>query len=203
MPDVTRSCIYFAHPGKRNTDAVVQAVIERLRVGDLETVVVASTTGHTALRLSEGLERAGLAGITLISVGETPLVKEWGPAEWPLLKPEAKQALEARGVIVADRIPYLLHSSVLDSSPWQAPSAEEILRETLYAFGQGMKVAVEVTLIAVASGFLEPYQDVIALGGTSRGADTAIVLRATFPNHVFSQDAAKRLRIREVLCKPA
>ena len=60
----------------------------------------------------------------------------------------------------------------------------------------------KVVLIAVASGFLEPFQDVVAVGGTSRGADTAVVLNATFPNHVFSQDMAKRLKIREVLCKP-
>ena len=37
---------------------------------------------------------------------------------------------------------------------------------------------------------------------TDRGADTAIVVRATFPNHAFSQDEGKRLKIREILCKP-
>jgi hypothetical protein len=76
------------------------------------------------------------------------------------------------------------------------------VRETLYAFGQGLKVAVEVTMLAVASGFVEPFQDVIAVGGTLRGADTAIVVRATFPNHALSQDDDKRLKIREILCKP-
>ena len=200
MAAASRPCLYFAHPGKKNTARVVEAVVGRLDEGDLKTVVVASTTGYTAGQLADAL--AGREGITLISVGETPLVKEWGGGEYPLLSPETKQDLERRGVIVADRVPYLLHSSVLDYSAWKAPSAEEIVRETLYAFGQGLKVAVEVVLIAVASGYLEPYQDVIAVGGTSRGADTAIVVRATFPNHLLSQDAAKRLSIREILCKP-
>jgi len=199
MTDVTRPCIYFEKPGKRNTEKVVEAVLKRLAEGDLNTIVVASTTGYTALEFSQALQ--GQEGITLISVGETPLIREWG-TEWPVLKPETRQDLERRGVIVADRIPYLMHSSVLDYSQWKAPSAEELLRETLYAFGQGLKVAVEVVLIAVACGFLEPFQDVIAVGGTSRGADTAIVVRATYPNHVFSQDAAKRLKIHEILCKP-
>ena len=76
------------------------------------------------------------------------------------------------------------------------------MRETLYAFGQGMKVGVEVVFMAVASGFIEPFQEVVAVGGTSRGADTAIVVRATFPNHVYSQDDAKRLKVHEILCKP-
>ena len=199
MADVTRPCVYFDKPGKRNTEKVVEAVLKRLAEGDLNTIVVASTTGYTALEFSQALQ--GQEGITLISVGETPLIREWG-TEWPVLRPETRQELERRGVIVADRIPYLMHSSVLDYSQWKAPSAEELLRETLYAFGQGLKVAVEVVLIAVACGFLEPFQDVIAVGGTSRGADTAIVVRATYPNHVFSQDAAKRLKIHEILCKP-
>jgi len=199
MTDVTRPCVYFDKPGRHNTNKVVEVVLKRLAEGDLNTIVVASTTGYTALEFSQALQ--GQKGITLISVGETPLIREWG-TEWPVLKPETRQDLERRGVIVADRIPYLMHSSVLDYSQWKAPSAEELLRETLYAFGQGLKVAVEVVLIAVACGFLEPFQDVIAVGGTSRGADTAIVVRATYPNHVFSQDAAKRLKIHEILCKP-
>ena len=199
MTDVTRPCVYFDKPGRHNTNKVVEVVLKRLAEGDLNTIVVASTTGYTALEFSQALQ--GQEGITLISVGETPLIREWG-TEWPVLKPETRQDLERRGVIVADRIPYLMHSSVLDYSQWKAPSAEELLRETLYAFGQGLKVAVEVVLIAVACGFLEPFQDVIAVGGTSRGADTAIVVRATYPNHVFSQDAAKRLKIHEILGKP-
>jgi hypothetical protein len=198
LANVTKPCLYFEKSGKHNTAEVIETVMHRMGEGDISTIVVASTTGYTALEFSDALEGQNA---TLISVGETPLIREWG-AEWPCLEPETKQELEGRGVVVADRIPYLLHSSVLDFSQWKAPSAEEILRESLYAFGQGLKVAVEVVLIAVASGFLEPYQDVIAVGGTSRGADTAIVVRATLPNHVFSQDADKRLIIREVLCKP-
>jgi hypothetical protein len=63
-------------------------------------------------------------------------------------------------------------------------------------------VAVEVVLIAVTMGILEPFQDVISVGGTHRGVDTAIVMNATYPNYVLSQDPAKRLQIHEVLCKP-
>jgi hypothetical protein len=205
LKDVARPCVYFGDPGKQNTDNVVSIVLERLAADELDTVVVASTTGYTALRFVDALQERDIslqAGrMRLVSVAETPLIREWG-YEYPCLKPETKQELECRGVIVADRIPYLFHSSVLDNSRWQAPTPAEMLRETLYAFGQGLKVAVEVALIAVASGFIEPFHDVIAVGGTSRGADTAIVVRATFPNHVYSQDDDKRLKIHEILCKP-
>jgi hypothetical protein len=199
MADMTRQCLYFEQPGKDNTGRVVEVVLKRLAEGDLKMVVVASTTGYTALQLSEALQ--GRSDITLISVGESALIREWG-TEYPSLKPESKRELERRGVIVADKLPYLFHSSVLDSGRWKVATPEDVFKETLYAFGQGLKVAVEVVLVAVASGFLEPFQDVIAVGGTSRGADTAIVVNATYPNYVFSEDAAQRLKIYEILCKP-
>jgi hypothetical protein len=198
MGTSSRLCHYFDRPGRENTDQVVQIVLSRLDIGDVHTVVVASTTGYTALKFADALEGRD---VTLVSVAETPLIREWGH-EYPCLVPENREQLERRGVVVADRVPYLFHSSVLDQSRWQAPSAEEIVRDTLYAFGQGLKVAVEVALIAVASGFVEPFQDVIAVGGTSRGADAAIVVRATFPNYVLSEDDAKRLKVHEILCKP-
>jgi len=194
--DQERSIIYFSKPGRHNTPRLIEAVGKRLQEGDIKTVIAASTTGYTALELSKALGK----GVTIVSVGETPLVREWGH-EYPLLPAEAKAELERRGVIVADKVPYLFHSSVLDYSEWKMPTPELILRDTLYAFGQGFKVAVEAVLLAVASGFVEPYQDVIAVGGTSRGADTAIVMNATFPNHAFSQDPEKRMQIKEILCK--
>jgi hypothetical protein len=199
MADSTRPCIYFERPGKDNTAKVVKAVMRRLDQGDIRTVVAATTTGYTPLAFAEALH--GRDGIVLMSVGHGARVREWG-AEYPTLKPEARQKLEEQGVIVADKVSYVFHSSVLEFSQWKVPVPEEILMQTLYAFGQGLKVAVEVTLIAVASGFLEPFQDVIAVGGTERGADAAIVVRATYPNHVFSEDHAKRLKIREILCMP-
>jgi hypothetical protein len=191
-----REIVYFENPGKANTDKVIEVVAKRLQEGDLDTVIVASTTGYTALKLSDALGD----GAHIISVAETALLTEWG-YEYPCLDSENRAELERRGVIVADKIPYLFHSSVLDYSKWKVPTPETMLRETLYAFGQGLKVAVEVVFIAVASGFIEPFGDVIAIGGTSRGADTAIVMNATFPNHAFSEDAQKRMRIKEILCK--
>jgi hypothetical protein len=191
--------VYFEKPGRPNTDKVIELVVGRLAEGDISTVVAASTTGYTAGKLAEALR--GREGVRIVSVGESPLRFEWGSTKSGLT-PERKAELEQQGVVVADHTPYLMHHSVLDSSRWKAPSAEEILRETLYAFGQGMKVAVECVLIAVATGFVEPYQDVIAVGGSSRGADTAAVIHATFPNHVFSEDEKKRLYVREILCKP-
>jgi hypothetical protein len=199
MASATRPCVYFEAPGKENTDQVVEAVLRRLADGDIQTVVISSTTGYSAMRFSEAL--GGRQQVSLISVAESALLREWG-VDYPTLAPDTKEELERRGVVVADRVPYVFHNSPFDYSRWKAPTVEEIIRDALYAFGQGLKVAVEVVLVAVMTGYLEPYQPVIGVGGTHRGVDTAIVMNATYPNYLLGQDPDKRLQIHEILCKP-
>jgi uncharacterized protein len=70
------------------------------------------------------------------------------------------------------------------------------VRETLYTFCQGMKVAVEVALMAADAGLLDMAHEVIAIAGTGSGADTAIVLRPVYTRKF------KDLQIREILAKP-
>ena len=73
---------------------------------------------------------------------------------------------------------------------------DEIVRDTLYRFCQGMKVAVECVLMAADAGALDMNQEVIAIAGTGSGADTAIVCMPAYPRTFFE------LEIREVLAKP-
>lgn len=197
MGKIVREDFYFDSPGKSNTRDVIEAVKKRLNEVSVEYVIVASTTGETAILLSDALGDS----VKILSVSESAFMREWG-AKYPCMDIEKKIELERRGVIVAEKVPYFFHSSPLDGGKWSAPSPEVIVRETLYAFGQGMKVAVEVAMIAVACGYIEPFQDVIAIGGKGRGADTAAVLRATFPSLIFSKDASKKLVIREIIAMP-
>lgn len=197
MGKVTREDFYFDEPGERNTDYVVEAVKERVSVTGVKHVVVASTTGKTAVRFAEALS----SQVSLIAVSEPQYIKEWG-SNWPIMEKGCKKRLKELGVTVLDKAPYVFHSSVLEDSKWSEATPEVLLRETFYTLGQGFKVAVEVVLTAVACGVLEPYQDVIGVGGTERGADTALILRATYPATVFSKDPDKRLEIREVIAMP-
>jgi len=70
------------------------------------------------------------------------------------------------------------------------------VRETLYTFSQGMKVAVECLLMAAEAGLLAMDQEVISIGGTSDGADTAIVCWPAYPRTFLS------FEVREILAKP-
>ena len=197
MGAVIREDYYFDSPGRQNTQYVIEAVKKRLEYVEVEYVIVASTTGETGIQVSDALGDS----VKIVSVSESALMMEWG-ARYPCMDPEKKAELERRGVIVAERTPYFFHSSPLDGGKWSAPAPEVIVCETLYSFGQGIKVAVEVAMIAAACGYIEPFQDVIAIGGSGRGADSAALLRATFPNLIFSKDADKRLVIKEIIAMP-
>jgi hypothetical protein len=63
-------------------------------------------------------------------------------------------------------------------------------------FSQGVKVCVEIAVMALDSGLVPPGEKVIAIGGTGRGADTALVV---VPAH--SQNFLET-RILELICMP-
>jgi len=72
-----------------------------------------------------------------------------------------------------------------------------IVAETLRLFGQGVKVAVEIAMAACDAGLIPEGQDVVAVAGTGRGADTVVILRA-HPSHRFLD-----VRVKQIVAKPA
>jgi len=71
----------------------------------------------------------------------------------------------------------------------------EIIAQTLRLFGQGTKVCAEITLMATDAGLIS-MNDVIAIGGTNVGADTACFIS---PAHTYT---FFDLKMKELLCKP-
>ena len=72
----------------------------------------------------------------------------------------------------------------------------EIVANTLRFMGQGVKVAVEISIMAADAGAITTDKDIIAVGGSGKGADAALVLKASHMNNFLD------LKIREVIAKP-
>jgi hypothetical protein len=72
----------------------------------------------------------------------------------------------------------------------------DVVADTLRIFGQGTKVACEITLMAADAGLVRTDEDVISVAGTDGGADTALVLTPANTDNFFD------LKVREILCKP-
>ena len=178
--------LYFDSSGKHNTDDTLGAVRQRAQELGIDQVVVASTHGYTARRAKEVL---GDDDIDIIAVSICAGFDDQG---WTMTSQE-RQALEDLGIIVVTTM-HALGDDVSDALGFVAPN--KVVRETLYRFSQGMKVAVEVAMMAADAGVLDMDREIIAVGGTGAGADTAVVLKPAYARK-FNE-----LEIREVLAKP-
>jgi uncharacterized protein len=182
--------LVFEKAGEQNTGATLQLVKERAVALGTKQVVVASSHGYTARQAHTLLAPVG---IQVIAVS---ICHSWESEGW-VMAAETKAELAALGVTVHTGIHALgdgVGSAFSDKFGGRTP--EEIVRDTLYRFSQGMKVAVECVLMAADAGLLDMGQEVIAVAGTGSGADTAIVCKPAYPR-TFHE-----LEIREVLAKP-
>lgn len=188
---------YFDKYGPENTPEVIQAVADRLRDGDIAAVVVASTSGQTALEL---VRRIGSGGPRLVCVSDPPQA-----SSYPGITPQNRELLEKSGVVIVDRVPYA-------STSYSWGACENMygaldLRVVIFdAFrlvgGNGLKVAIEVGLMATDGGIVRPRERIISIGGTERGADTAIVMRAAFSQNLLAKDPDERPEVLEILAMP-
>lgn len=178
--------LYFETPGEQNTDATLQAARRRAKELGIRQIVLASSHGYTAKRahaIFSGMD------VDLIAVS---ICASFDDVGWTLT-PAERAEVEALGVKVLTGL-HALGDDVNDAFSASAPS--RIVRETLYRFSQGMKVAVEVALMAADAGLLDVSQEAIAIAGTGGGADTALVIKPAYARKF------QELEIREILAKP-
>jgi len=79
-------------------------------------------------------------------------------------------------------------------------STQEIINETLRLLCPGIRVCIEVMLMAADNGAIPINQEVIAMAGTERGLDTAVVIKPSLSVKMF--DLYEGMEIREIICKP-
>jgi len=72
----------------------------------------------------------------------------------------------------------------------------DLTASTLKIFGEGMKVVVEIAIMAADAGLVRTDEEVISIAGTGRGADIAVVLTPANSQNFFD------LKVKEILCKP-
>jgi len=161
--------------------------------------VVASNSGKTALKLAEALRDTR---VKVICVTEPPQRLDW-KARWPTITEENRKRLKELGVVMVENVPYASYCSVLDNNRWQTPSPDTLIYMTLRTVGgAGLKVAMEVMFMAVWAGVLPPGENVIPIGGTDSGADTAVVVHNTFSQFILGKDKRKRFEVREIIAMP-
>jgi len=193
MKGVNRSIFYFSEPGFENTEDVVEIVYQRLKEGDIKSVVVASSRGSTGLKFARKMAKE----TNLVIVSSHPGYSSPGVWNFDI---KALRELESMGCKVVKQSHILSGLERSFSNKFSGASHTEILAEALRSlFGVGMKVAIECAIMAADSGAI-PIEKTIAVGGTSsgkgQGADCAIVVWPSHFNNFFD------FRVLEILAKP-
>jgi hypothetical protein len=184
--------VYFNTEGPGNTEETLRIAVQEGRDRDISHIVVASNSGETAEMLAGEAEKIGYRG-KLICVSHAYGFRERGTNE---LRDERRQALEERGIRVCTAGHVLSGAERGLSRKFQGVYPVEIIAHTLRIFGQGVKVCVEISAMALDGGLIPWDVPVIAIGGTGKGADTAAILIPAYTNAILET------RIREILCKP-
>lgn len=180
--------MYFSKIGKENTEDTVKLALKAARERKIKYIVVASSKGNTA-RLFKDIQ-----DIHIIAVTHANGYPEPGKMELPA---EVRSELENSGIKVLTTAHVLSGAERGISKLFGGVNAVEIIAQTLRLFGQGTKVCVEISIMALDAGLIPYDQPVIAIGGSAFGADTALILTPSHASSVFDT------KIHEVICKPS
>ena len=189
---IKKQTVYFEKGGVENTDDIIDIVSERLKEGDIKSVVVASSGGKTGLKFAKKMAHDTNLVIVSSHPGKTK------PGVWNFNLDILKE-LEAMGCQVVRQTHALSGLDRSISQKFSGVSKVEFLAECLRClFGPGIKVAIECVVMAADSGAI-PIEKTISVGGTAalgRGADSAIVSMPAHANNFFN------FRVLEILAKP-
>ena len=182
-----KSILYFTGPGD-HTDETLKAAKERADELGIRDIVVSSTEGTTALRAVDVFK-----GYNVVIVTHVTGYKE--PGELEVSNERAKKIRDRGGKIVTAAHAFSgVNQAIRNKFDTVYPAG--IIAQTLRLFSQGMKVVVETTAMATDAGLIASDKDVVAIAGSHRGADTAVVIKPANSRAIFE------MVIKEIICKP-
>lgn len=185
--------VYFEKPGgEENTAKTLELAKARAAALGIKTIVIASTAGNTAVKAVDVFQ-----GYKLIVVTHTAGFREANSQEFT---EENRKAVEAKGGIILTTTHafggiYRALSAGISPRP-PSLAVGDVVANTLRIFGQGTKVACEIAAMAADAGLVRTDEEIISIGGTGRGADTALVLQANNVHRFFN------MKVKEIICKP-
>jgi hypothetical protein len=180
--------VYFEGRGPEFTEETLRLTKARADTLGIRDVVVASYTGETGAKACQLF-----AGCNVVVVAGVYGFRE--PNQVRML-PECKAVIEASGgqILYTGHAFGMLGRSV--HKRFGAIQVDEVIAHVLRLFSQGVKVGCECACMAADAGLIRSGEEVVSIGGSGRGADSAIVLKAS-NTHTFFET-----RVLEVICKP-
>ncbi len=175
--------------GSENTVDTLKIAISNCKKHQISHIVVASNTGATVRKALD----LDISGISIVCV--THHVGFRGPGIDEMSKDE-RAYLGSCGVKILTTTHVLAGVDRALRNQYGGIHPPEIIANSLRMLGQGLKVCVEISIMALDAGLVPHGNQIVAVGGSSSGADTAAIIVPAHSNNVFD------LRVHEILCKP-
>lgn len=180
---------YFDEASPEHSSKVLSLVREYLKDSpEVEHVVVATTEGTTGIAAAKEFSSKNV----VIVSHQTGFAKENENELSDLNRAEIEK--HGAKVLTATHVFAGVARSFRKQLGTWMPT--EIVAVALRTFGQGTKVCAEIAMMAADAGLIPVDKDVVCIGGTGRGADTAWVVRPA------NSDAFPKLRMKACICKP-
>jgi hypothetical protein len=182
---------YFDKKGAVNTDRTLEIALACCEEKGIRKIVVASSSGKTALLLREKAE----SSIEVIGVTYSAGSKYREEVE---AFNRNRETMIKKGIRVVRGLHALSATERAFENKYKTGLLPlNIVADTLRMFSQGMKVCLEVAVMAAEAGFITPDEEVVAVGGSGTGADTAVVMKPAYAASMFDT------KFKAVLCMPA
>jgi hypothetical protein len=183
-----KKIVYFNKMGRENTDHVLRLSKERFDELGLQHIIIATSSGRTAVKALDYFK-----GEQIVAVNSQYGYREPGKMS---TKPEHLKRLQEAGV----RMIYHTHLFAgIDRSinrRYGGITPTQLIGQIFKLLGEGFKVVAEIAVMAADSGGVPVDREAISIGGTTRGADTAVVLVPAHSNDFFS------MQFKEIICLP-
>ena len=180
---------YFPKPGKINTLETITLALNRAIELNIKDIVMASSKGFSAKEITKfDISRFNVVCVTHHAGFDKP-----GTVE---LSDVTRKYLEKHGIKLFRGTHFFSGVARAMRMEFGGIYTGEIVANTYRTFGEGMKVCVEIAIMALDAGLIPYGKEIIAIAGTSSGADTAIVLIPAHGKRFFDT------KILEIICKP-
>jgi hypothetical protein len=181
---------YFEKPGPENTEQCLEIVSGLIKESGFRHIVIASTHGDTGQLFAEALKDKNL---NLIVITHCHGFKEPNSME---LSSEAGERIRAAGAKIhtGTMITHSLETSLAKSFSGVYPTI--LVAHSLRRFGEGSKVCCEMIMMAADAGLIPEGEEIIAVAGTGRGADTVAIIRSAVSKRFLN------LKVLEIPAKP-
>ena len=178
--------MYWSKKGHENTDATVQLALAKASELSIDSIVVASCSGYAASKFIG-------SPYNLVCVTHHVGFSAPGDDE---MDSATRDKLNRSGIKVLTTTHVLAGVDRAVRNKFGGVYPAEIMAQTLRIFGQGIKVCVEIAVMALDAGMIPHGKEIIAVGGSGMGVDAAAVILPAHSHHFFDT------KVKEIICKP-